>query len=200
MEICSLFDKSSMQHSCCLKVGHEGLHRCNSPQHMCKMMCSLPSCKNICVIKLSLGIMKNMLIMRDIVLKNASWRVSPKLCLQISLPRIDKWWWSLIISLSHQTFKLLAFQEMLPFSLFFNNLWIFQMTKKNVFHLLLKKARLHQNWAQSLQVRCCHVFLVEHFVGYRFRRCPWFTGEPYILWLADSLCCILQCCAWQFFF
>ena len=46
MKICYLSDKSSnCSKSCCLKVGHEGLNKCN-------MQCSLPSCKNPCVIQI----------------------------------------------------------------------------------------------------------------------------------------------------
>ena len=55
MEICSFFDRSSnCNKSCCLKVEHEGLHKCNSPQHMGKIKCSLPSCKNPCAIQIEL--------------------------------------------------------------------------------------------------------------------------------------------------
>ena len=56
MKIYSLFDKSSnCSKSCCLKVGHEGTHKCSSSQHLCNKMCSLPSCKNLCVIQIKLG-------------------------------------------------------------------------------------------------------------------------------------------------
>ena len=56
MKICYLSDKSSnCSKSWCLKVGHESLNKCNSPQHMCNMKCSLPSCKNPCVIQIHLG-------------------------------------------------------------------------------------------------------------------------------------------------
>eukprot|EP01018_Ginkgo_biloba_P007841 Gb_06198 [translate_table: standard] len=40
---------------CSLEIGHEGLHKCNSPQHLCKMKCSLASCKNLCVMSIECG-------------------------------------------------------------------------------------------------------------------------------------------------
>ena len=40
---------------CTEKPRHTGDHKCNSRQHMCRSICSLPCCKNPCVIPFDLG-------------------------------------------------------------------------------------------------------------------------------------------------
>ncbi|GLJ33423.1 hypothetical protein SUGI_0672620 [Cryptomeria japonica] len=41
---------SNCNQLCSLRPEHPGQHKCNSPQHMCKTTCSLPSCNNPCVL------------------------------------------------------------------------------------------------------------------------------------------------------
>jgi len=55
-EVCDLFKKSSnCNKSCSIKLGREDPHKCNSPQHMCKRKCSLPSCQNQCLSPIEFG-------------------------------------------------------------------------------------------------------------------------------------------------